>query len=140
MQGFKKWLSLYWRSHSIWGGALPVSPAGYVLEIVVEGAVLEVLGAGDAGTTARIDEIVEFDGSRAPVFGFPAGGDGSVGVIVVVVVVVIGELDRRDADAVEGLGPGFGRVFEHQVVGLGAYDVPGEGVGAGFEDEVGVLG
>src|SRR4051812_27923355 len=53
----EKWLALLWGSNPILNSPLKISPAGNVLEILVEGTVLQVLGAYDTSSATGVNKV-----------------------------------------------------------------------------------
>lgn len=138
------------RADTVRATAFPVAPVGDILEVLVELAVLEVLGAQQAEPSRRVDDVVEQNGACGAVLALPGGADGLAGVdgafLGVVRVVVCGgavgdifKLDSLNLGGVEGLGPACGGVVKEQLVAFGPDDVPGVAVGTAGCDEIGVL-
>lgn len=98
-------------------GTLPVRPVGYVLEALVEAAVLEVLCRHDPVAPAGVDEVVEHDVAFSPVFARPVGRYGPAWIgqvrgLVETVVRVWLKMDCVYLPAVKRLGSTAGSVGE----------------------------
>lgn len=145
MQSLKERLSFLGCPYSVRNSPLPIPPIRHILQLLIERAVLQILGAHDTRSSARIDEIVEFDLTRAAIFAGPGGRDWAARVHVCDLLIhdfwldfYWDEFKRVDFDAIEDLGALLPGVAEHEVVRFGADNVPGVAVWAGVDDEIGV--
>ncbi len=76
----KKWLPLSRCAWSILSCSFPVTPVGDVLQSLVVLSVLQILGAHQARSSTRIDEVIELDLARGAVFARPRGRDWASGI------------------------------------------------------------
>lgn len=123
----------------MWNCATPITPAGDILQVLVEGAVLQVFGADNTSTSAGIYQIIEFDGAGTSTSTGPGGGNRSAKFGVTGVRALHGgKLDRVDLDAVKDLCTTLSSVSENQFIGFGSNDIPCVIVRPRRQDEVGV--
>ncbi len=91
--------------------------------------VLEILGAQQAGTSARVHDVVEFDRPTAARLAAPRGTDGPANVGQRRFSVRFNdagvEVDRTHFDAVKDFGTALLGVAEHDLVCLETYHVSG---------------
>ena len=123
LESLEEWLAFLGCPQTVGNRPFPIAPIRNILQLLVERAVLQVLGAHDACSSARIDEIIEFDLARAAVFARPGGRNWAARVHVCKLRIHNGFLDLRwfefkrvDLDAVEDLCTRLSSVSEHQVV------------------------
>lgn len=126
--------------------ALPVSPASHILEALVEGTVLHVLGTENALSATGIDKVLEGDFPGGTILLGPLCGNRAPKTRLIELRCFAGgrssdrsKLNAIDLRSIEDLGTAATSMLEQQLIGLGANDIPSVAISSARSEEVGVL-
>jgi hypothetical protein len=138
------WLAFLRGSNTVLNSPFEISPASNVLEILVEGAVLQVLGACNTSSSTSVNKVVELDISGGAILLRPRSRNRLAEVYTIgahhrsIFAIRRLEFNAGNLDTIKSLGTAFSGMFEDQMVGLGADDVPGVSVWPSRNNEIGV--
>jgi len=109
--------------------ALPVRPVCNILQTLVDPTVFHILRREETVASTRVNEIFELDSARAAVLTRPIRRDGTSRISQPYLIhkAVLGiwlKGQRINLGPVESLGPAASSMAEHQLVRLGANDIP----------------